>query len=177
MEGLYFAEEQRFPAWIRVLVVLPVVVLGVAVVALAGAAPPVALALCVPLVLLLVLAALHFVIRLVTTLDRDGFHVRVVPVGWSLLPRRMAQKDVAVGDIREWEIRTYDSLRDREYWGWHLWGLGAAKGGRYVYIMRPSGPTRGRGVQLDLGTGERLLIGSQHPDKLVAALDLVTSRH
>jgi hypothetical protein len=177
MEGPYFAEEQRFPAWIRVLVVLPVVILGVAVVALAPAAPPVALALCIPLVLLLVLAVLHFVIRLVTTLDTEGLHLRVAPVGWSLLPRHMAQKDVAIGDIRGWEIRTYDSLRDREFWGWHLWGLSAAKGGRYLYVMRPSGPTRGRGVQLDLGSGERLLIGSQRLDELAAALDLVTSRH
>jgi hypothetical protein len=155
--------------------VLPVVVLGVAVAALVPEAPLFALALSVPLVLILVLAAPHFVIRLVTALDRDRLHLRVVPVGWRLLPRRLAQKDVAVGDIRKWEIRTYDSLRNREFWGWHLWGLSAAKGGRYLYVMRPSGPTRGRGVQLDLGTGERLLIGSQCPDDLAAALDLVTS--
>jgi hypothetical protein len=37
------------------------------------------------------------------------------------------------------------------------------------------GPFGGRGVQLDLGTGERLLLGSEHPEELATAIDLAKS--
>ena len=67
-------------------------------------------------------------------------------------------------------MRTYNSLLSREYWGWHFWGLGVAKGGRYLYAMRPSGLFSGRGVQLRLSSGERVLVGSERPEELEDAI-------
>jgi hypothetical protein len=118
----------------------------------------------------LVGAVLTFRTKLVTKLDSSDLHLRIYPLKWSLLPRRMTQKDIALGDIRRWEVRTYNSLLSSEYWGWHFWGLGVAKGGRYLYMMRPSNPISGRGVQLWLSNGDRVLVGSERPEELVNAI-------
>ena len=78
----------------------------------------------------------------------------------------MTRKDIALSDISRWQVRTYNALLSTEYWGWHVWGLGVAKGGRFLYMMRPNSPIRGRGVQLQLASGERVLIGSERPEEL-----------
>ena len=88
----------------------------------------------------------------------------------------MKQKDIPLSDISEWGVRTYNSLLSTEYWGWHFWGLAVARGGRYLYIMRPSSPfSSGRGVQLQLRSGERVLLGSEHPEELTSAITLAKS--
>jgi hypothetical protein len=112
--------------------------------------------------------------KLVTRLDAGGLQLRIHPARWSLLPRRMTQKDIPFAQVRRATVRTYDSLASREFWGWHFWGLSAARGGRYLYIMQPSGPTRGRGVQLELESGEVLLIGSKDPQGLARLIAGVT---
>ena len=122
----------------------------------------------------LVIAVLTFRTKLVTKLDASTLHLRIYPLKWSLLPRRMMQKDIAVSGICEWEVRTYNSLRSREYWGWHFWGLSVAKGG-YLYVMRPSSPMSGRGVQLRLRSGERVLVGSERPEELERAITIAKS--
>jgi len=87
----------------------------------------------------------------------------------------MTQKDIALSDICRWEVRTYNSLLSSEYWGWHFWGLGVAKGGRYLYMMRPSSLMSGRGVQLRLSSGERVLVGSERPEELENAITTAKS--
>ena len=82
----------------------------------------------------------------------------------------LTHKDIALSDISRWEVRTYNSLRSREYWGWNFWGLSVAKGGRYLYAMRPSGLFSGRGVQLRLSKGESVLVGTLRPDELGDAI-------
>jgi hypothetical protein len=128
------------------------------------------------LILFVLLAVVHFAMRLVTSVDSAGFHLRIHPTGWSLLPRRMTRWDVPLGDVETCEIATYNSLRSTEFWGWHMWGLSAAKGGRYLYVMNPSGLTTGRGVRLRLRTGEMLLVGSARPEELVGAITQKQSR-
>ena len=123
----------------------------------------------------LVGAALTFRTKLVTKLDSSNLHLRIYPRKWNLLPRRMTQKDIALSDICRWEVRTYNSLLSSEYWGWHFWGLGVAKGGRYIYVMRPSSPISGRGVQLGLSSGERVLVGSERPEELENAITTAKS--
>ena len=172
LQPLLFEEEQSFPLWIRAIVLFVVFALGgpatlmwfsieadldlvlvrmlfatLALVALAG-------------------AALTFRMKLVTKLDSSSLHLRIHPLKWSLLPSRMTHKDIALSDICRWEVRTYNSLLSREYWGWSFWGLSIAKGGRYLYMMRPSSPISGRGVQLWLSSGERVLVGSERPEEL-----------
>jgi hypothetical protein len=178
-QPLLFEEEQRFPLWIRALALLPVAALGypAIMVWLSGGAN-LGLARVLTTVFALVtlaFAALTFTTKLVTKLDSSDLRLRIYPLKWNLVPRRMTQKDIALGDIRRWEVRTYNSLRSREYWGWNFWGLSAAKGGRYLYAMRPSGLFSGRGVQLRLSGGERVLVGSGCPEALENAITMAKS--
>ncbi len=180
LERLYFEEEQRFPLWIRAIVLLPVVALGYpAILMWFSGGANLGLGVRVLLTMLalaaLVGAALHFMMKLVTKLDSSHLHLRIHPHKWSLLPRRMTHKDIALSDISRWEVRTYNSLLSTEYWGWHFWGLGVAKGGRYLYVMRPSSPITGRGVQLQLASGERVLVGSERPEELENAITTAKS--
>lgn len=177
-QRLLFEEEQRFPLWVTAIVLLPVFALGYpAILVWVRGGTDLGLArvlLAVLAILALVGAALTLMTRLVTELDSTHLSLRIYPQKWSLLPRRMTHKDIALGDISRWEVRTYNALLSTEYWGWHFWGLGVAKGGRYLYMMRPRSPISGRGVQLQLASGERVLVGTKHPEQLVDAI--TTSR-
>jgi hypothetical protein len=174
LQRLFFEEEQRFPLWIRAIVLLPVVALGCPAILLwsfaGGNLGLVRILLAALTLLAFVSAVLTFRTKLVTTLDSRNLRLRIYPLKWSLLPSRMTHKDVALSDICRWEVRTYNSLLSSEYWGWHFWGLGVAKGGRYLYVMRPSSPISGRGVQLWLSSGERVLVGSERPEELENAI-------
>jgi hypothetical protein len=136
-ERLFFEEEQRFPLWIKATVLLPVVALGFpAILTWFSGEANLGLARVLFTVLTLFAVAgavLTFMMKLVTKLDSSHLHMRIHPHNWSLLPRRMTHKDIALGEILRWEVRTYNSLRDTEYWGWHFWGLSIAKRGRYLY--------------------------------------------
>ncbi len=173
-QPLFFEEEQRFPLWIRAIVLLPVGVLGYPAVLMwfGGGANPALVRVLVTVLALATLAgaALTFRTKLVTKLDSSHLRLRIYPLKWNLVPRRMTHKDIALSDISRWEVRTYNSLRSREYWGWHFWGLSVAKGGRYLYVMRPSGLFSGRGVQLRLSRGESVLVGSERPEELENAI-------
>jgi hypothetical protein len=177
MKQPYFEEEQRFPLWIKAIVLLPVVVLTYFAIQMwLGGPRYVTLALIVSALALffLLLALPNFILKLVITLDSSHLHLRIYPLSLPVpfLPPRI--KDVALSEISHWEVRTYKPLLDREYWGPHLWGLGSAFGGdRYLYIMK--GFIRSRGVQLQLTSGERLLVGSEHPEELTSAITLAKS--
>ncbi len=54
-------------------------------------------------------AVLTFRTRLVTRLDSNGLHLRLHPIRWNLLPQRMTMKDIALSDIEQWEVRTYNT--------------------------------------------------------------------
>jgi hypothetical protein len=173
-----FREEQRFPLWIKATPLLTAAVLGAAVggLWLVEPFPPgrvdvvVGIPLAVLLLLHVPLVALHFRTTLVVRVDSSGLHLRVHPLRWSLLPSRMTRKDIALADIVDWKLRRYSSLTGTEFWGWHFWGLSAARNGRYLYVMRPSGPVTARGVELRLGSGEKLIVGSQRPAEFLDVL-------
>ena len=179
-QRLCFEEEQRFPLWIKALVLLPVVALGYPAIVMwfsseANLGLGVRVLFTMPALVTLVIAALTFTTKLVTKLDSSDLRLRIYPLKWNLMPRRMALKDIALSDIRQWEVRTYNSLRSREYWGWNFWGLSVAKGGRYLYAIRPSGLFSVRGVQLRLSSGERVLVGSERPGELEDAITMAKS--
>lgn len=184
IEQPYFEEEQGFALWIKAIALLPVVVLCIpaivgwiaVVVSLTDGSrfPPAAIILAIILIPLalfsLLLAVSTFILKLVTRLDSSHLHLRIHPLKLPVpfLPPRI--RDVPLDDISHWELRTYRPLSDREYWGTHLWSLGSAfGGGRYLYMMKVN-PISGRGVQLQLRSGERLLIGSKHPEELADAI-------
>ena len=180
MEGqndrLYFEETQHFARWIRVIVLLPVAALGCLSLALfvegstRSALIPGGLAL-----VFLVLAVPNWVMKLVTKLDARHLHLRLDPTGLPMpfLPPRV--QDIRLSDISHCEVRTYRALSDREYWGNHFWGLATAFRGRaYLYLMN-TGILSGTGVQLQLRGGERILVGSDHPEALASAIMRATS--
>jgi hypothetical protein len=179
LQPLFFEEEQRFPLWIRAIVLLVVVALGCPAILMWSSMEAnldlVRMLFAALTLVALVGAVLTFRTKLVTKLDSSNLHLRIYPLKWSLLPRRMTHKDIALSDICRWEVRTYNSLLSREYWGWHFWGLGVAKGGRFLYIVRPSSPISGRGVQLRLSSGERVLVGSERPEELENAITTAKS--
>ena len=179
LQPLFFEEEQRFPLWIKAIVLLPVVALGFPAILMwfSGGANLGLVRVFFTVLALVALsgAALHFMMKLVTKLDSSHLHLRIHPHKWSLLPSRMTHKDIALSDICRWEVRTYNALLGTEYWGWHFWGLSVAKGGRYLYVMRPSSPISGRGVQLWLSSGERVFVGSERPEELQEAITAAKS--
>ncbi len=173
-QPLLFEEEQRFPPWIKAIALLPVVALGYPTILIwLGGGANIGIARLLFTVLTsgtLSLAALTFKMKLVTKLDSSHLGLRIYPIMWNLVPRRMTLKDIALSDISRWEVRTYNSLLSREYWGWTFWGVSVAKGGRYLYVMRPGGAFSGRGVQLRLSSGESVLVGSERPEELENAI-------
>jgi hypothetical protein len=172
-----FEEEQRFPLWIKAIVLLPVVVLAYSAILMWFGRPmdlTIALIFTALALFFLLLAVPNFILKLVISLDSSHLHLRIYPLRLPVpfLPPRIW--DIPLSEISQWEVRTYRALLDREYWGPHLWGLGSAFGGdRYLYGMKPSpGLFSGRGVQLQLRSGERLFLGSEHPEELTGAITL-----
>jgi hypothetical protein len=93
---------------------------------------------------------LGFLLRLETRVEEGVLTVRLLPFG----PRR-----IALSDISRAEVRTYRPIR--EYGGW---GIRWSRAGM-AYNARGD-----RGVQLELKDGRRVLIGSQEPERLLAAV-------
>lgn len=96
-------------------------------------------------------AMLLYLVKLSVRVDSDGLHLRFFP---------LIKKEIPLAEIARWEARTYRPIL--EYGGWGIrctWGKGMA--------YNVSG---NRGVQLEFTNGKRLLIGSQRPDELAAAI-------
>lgn len=83
---------------------------------------------------------------------RDGLYYRFVPF-------HLRTHSIAIGDIADFEARRYRPIL--EYGGWGI---------RYGLKGRAYNVSGNRGVQLTLTNGKRILIGSQRPDELAAAL-------
>jgi type IV secretory pathway VirB3-like protein len=144
---LYFKEEQRFAPWVLILLFLVFVVIMV------GRAPIFALFIVGGVALLII------GMKLVTEVDSDRLRVRFFP---------FVRRDIPLKDIIHWEARTYSPIL--EYGGWGIrTGLFRRRGGGALNA-------RGnRGVQLRFADGKDLLVGSQRPEELAAAITLAKS--
>jgi len=174
----YFQEAQRFPLWIKAIALLPVVVLTYPAILMwmeGSRFVPIALIVTMLALFFLLLAVPNVVIELVTRLDLSHLYLRIYPLKLPVpfLPPRVL--NVPLKDITHWEVRTYRPLSDREYWGTHFWSLGRAFGGGGYFYMMTANPLSGRGVELRLRSGERLLVGSKHPESLASAITLAKS--
>ena len=98
---------------------------------------------------------LFFILKLETEVRTDGLYVRFYPM--HLRFRKFTREDLA-----EHYYRTYKPIL--EYGGWGIRCSFTGKGKAY----NVSG---NKGVQLVLTNGKKLLIGSQKPDDLAAAID------
>jgi hypothetical protein len=144
-----FEEVQRFPLWIKAIVLISVVVLAYfAILVWLGGPRYVTIALIFTALALffLLLAIPNFILKLVISLDSSHLHLRIYPLRLPVPFLPLTIRDIPLSEISHWEVRTYKPLLDREYWGPHFWGLGSVSGGdRHLYIMKP-GPISGQGV-------------------------------
>lgn len=104
--------------------------------------------------------ARFWILRLITEVRDDGLYVRLGPV--QRTPRHVPATEIA--DVA---VTTYSPA---SYGGWH-WGVRRSLGGNTVYRLRGD-----RGVEVVLGGGERIFVGSRSPSELETALRRVAGR-
>ena len=97
------------------------------------------------------IALLFLKLKLVTTVDADGVHVRFFP---------LTRKHIPFDNIVSSKARTYRPIR--EYGGWGI---------RYSRKGHAYNVSGDRGVQLELREGRPLLIGSQKAEQLADAIN------
>ncbi|MCL5878591.1 MAG: DUF6141 family protein [Deltaproteobacteria bacterium] len=102
---------------------------------------------------------IFFAARLITEVRSDGLYMRFIPFHRSF-------RSIPFETLKTYEACTYRPIRDAGGYGIHR--------GRRGWAYNVSG---NRGVQLELVSGKRILIGSQRPDELVQAIDTATGRH
>jgi len=101
---------------------------------------------------------LFLVANLTVEVRSDGLYYRFFPFHWYF--RRISAETLA-----KYEVQTYRPIRD--YGGW---GIRYGRGGKAYNV---SGD---RGVMLELSDGSRLLVGSQKPEDLAAAISLALGK-
>jgi hypothetical protein len=159
---IIYREEQKFGLWLRWLVYLSMgfsaVITAFAMSKIPASDAPQAnwelfLAGLVGLGVPISIAALFLLLKLETYVSRDGIYVRYFPF-------HIRFKRFAPEDLSEYYARQYKPLR--EYGGWGI---------RYSLRNGKAYNTSGnRGVQLVFKNGKKLLIGSQKPEQLEAAI-------
>jgi hypothetical protein len=149
MANCRFREVQRFSPLL--LGALAVGLAGLGAALWRGAVDRTAVAVGIGLVAAAVVVVLYLGMPLVTEVRGQCLCVRLVP-----FPARR----IALHDIREVWVRTYRPLL--EYGGWGI------RFGRQGMAYNARG---NRGVQLLLADGRKVLIGSQRPEALLAAIE------
>lgn len=161
---LIFREVQAFSLWLRLLLVLSMAL----AVAISGFAlretitQPKTPNVFVPILLTAVAMAipiaaaiLFLIIKLETEVRSDGLYVRFYPI-------HIRYKKFTADNLQQYYTRRYRPIL--EYGGWGIRYSFTKKGKAYNI-------SGNKGVQLVLKNGKKLLIGSQRPDELVAAID------
>jgi hypothetical protein len=157
-----FMEEQRFKQlWIWILVLLPAVIAWYSVIGQLVFKRPFGTnpasdncVLLTGIIFGVMLPLFMASLRLATEVRLDGLYVRFYPL-------QRSYRSFSFDSIRSCNILTYRPIRDYGRWGIR-YGL---KGMAY----NVSGD---REVLLELRNGSKLMIGSQHPEGLEAALSL-----
>jgi hypothetical protein len=155
VEGVLFHEEQSFrQPWLWVMMPGSLLVM-IAVVAVAFIHDPAkAQSLIVPAVvavpIIIGTIALLLFMKLTVQVEDGQLRVRFFP---------LVKREIPVAEIARWEARAYRPIL--EYGGWGI---------RYGWKGMAYNVSGKRGVQLEFTNGKRLLIGSQRPDELAAAI-------
>lgn len=96
--------------------------------------------------------------NLTTEVRDDGVYFRFFPLHISF-------HKIGLEDINGFDVQIYRAIRD--YGGWGI---------RYGRKGKAYNVSGNRGVQLQLSNGERILIGSQHPEEMAKALNAALGR-
>jgi hypothetical protein len=95
-QALFFEEEQSFPLWMRAIVLLAVVACGYPTILMWSSGGVnsglVRVLFTVPALVALGGAALTLGTKLITKLDSSNLRLRIYPLRWNVLPRRMTQR-------------------------------------------------------------------------------------
>jgi hypothetical protein len=161
---LIFREVQTFSPWLRgalvVFMILSVVIFVVAMIETINQQKtpdtlvPTLLSI-VSIAIPIAVTIFFFILKLETEVRTEGLFVRFYPM--HIRFRKFTKENLA-----EHYSRTYKPIR--EYGGWGIRCSFTGKGRAY----NVSG---NKGVQLVFTNGKKLLIGSQKPDELAAAID------
>ena len=104
--------------------------------------------------LVFVMLVILFLLHMTTEVTPTGIRVWF---GWIPTYRRF----VPIDSVRSVDVVTYRPFAD-----YGFWGIRTGRDGERALIARGN-----RGVRLELTDGSKLLIGSQKPDLLAAAID------
>jgi hypothetical protein len=158
VEDVLFEEEQSFrQTWLWVLMVGTLAILtvsfGIALFKADGQEDivPAITGVGFGIVVAIGAAFLIYYMKLIVRVDAGGLHVRFRP---------LVKRDIPLHDIARCEARTYHPIL--EYGGW---GIRCSWKGMAYNV------SGNRGAQLEFTNGKRLLIGSQRPEELAAAID------
>jgi hypothetical protein len=147
-----FKETQRFTQWWLWLILLGT--WGSMGYALFSDKPESAVAYIVPLLIMVGLPILFLQMRLITRITDEGIYVRFIPFHFK-------EQFYAWNSLESAQVRTYSPLR--EYGGWGIkYGF---DGQGKVYNVSGN-----QGLQLVFKSGDKLLIGTQMPIEIQAAL-------
>jgi hypothetical protein len=164
-ESASFTEEQRFrQPWLWLTAVVPILLggglLGWSLYSQLARGEPfgdqavsdgVLIAIAIPTLLVMVgILWLLYAARLETLVRSDGLAVRFFPGRWRLFPY------TEMGPIEAVEVRPV-----RDYGGWGV----RMKRGERAYLVSGT-----RGIRFGLADGKRIMIGSQQPEALLAAI-------
>jgi hypothetical protein len=112
------------------------------------------LAYIVPVLIMVGLPILFLQMRLITRITEEGIYVRFIPFHFK-------EQFYAWDSLESAQVRTYSPLR--EYGGWGIkYGF---NGQGKVYNVSGN-----QGLQLVFKSGDKLLIGTQRPEEIQAAI-------
>ncbi|MDW7732147.1 MAG: DUF6141 family protein [Methanolobus sp.] len=159
-DAVFFREQQKFnQLWVQLLIFVPVAIVWY------GAIQQ--LVLGIPfgnnpasdngMLLLLIIFGVLFPVfmlslRMITEVRDSGLYIRFYPFHLSF-------REFPFESIKSCEVREYSPLRD--YGGWGI------RFGRNGQAYNVSG---NKGVFFEFNNGKRLMVGSQKPDELAAAI-------
>jgi hypothetical protein len=104
------------------------------------------------------LPAFFYYAGLITEVRHDGIYFRYFPLHCSF-------RRIAFDELKRYEVRTYRPII--EYGGWGI---------RYGPKGKAYNVSGNRGLQLELISGKRLLIGSQQPEEFLRAVQVGSSQ-
>jgi hypothetical protein len=165
---IIFQEEQKFGSWLQWLVYLcmgvSIVITVFALIKVSGGDNPqqtsdVVLAVIVGIGVPIAIAALFLLLKLQTEVRQDGLYIRYFP--FHIHFKRFRSEDLS-----ECYARRY-----RPIWEYGGWGIRYSLRNGMAYNVSGN-----QGVQLVFKNGKKLLIGSQKPDELEAAIREIMQR-
>lgn len=99
-----------------------------------------------------------YLTNLAVEVHSDGIYLRFFPL-------HLAFRRIAPEEVKSYQVKTYSPIR--EYGGW---GIRDGSKGKAYNI------SGNRGVELEISSGKRLLIGSQRPEELAGAINVILGK-